>query len=77
MLADAIQRFREIREIGEATTSASVGAFMKGPAVPKRRKLKCKGYDSKCRDAEWEAPMPTGGVGGIAMLRRSGIGTIA
>ena len=28
---------------------------------------KCKGYDPKCRDAEWEVPAP---VGGVAMLRR-------
>ena len=61
-LKEAVQRLRE------ATTSASVGAFMKGPAVRPRRKLKCKGRDTKCRDAEWEVQMP---VGGIAMLRRT------
>jgi len=63
-LAGAVRRFRAIRT--EATTSGMVGAFMKGPAVRPRRKLKCRGYDPKCRDAEWEAP-----VGGVAMLRRT------
>lgn len=41
---------------------------MTGPAVRQRRKLKCKGYDPKCRDAEWDVPVP---VVGIAMLRRT------
>lgn len=65
ILSDAIRRFRAV---AEATTSTSVGAFMTGPAVRQRRKLKCKGYDPKCRDAEWDVPVP---VVGIAMLRRT------
>lgn len=66
-LADAIKQFRDI---DEATTSASVGPFMTPlgfPRAKKRRKLKCKGYDPKCRDQEWEVPAPTGGV---TLLRR-------
>lgn len=34
----------------------------------RQKKSKCKGYDPKCRDKEWEVPAPTGGV---ALLRRS------
>lgn len=36
-----------------------------------KRKKKCKGYDPKCRDAEWEVPAP---IGGVALLRRSKVG---
>lgn len=36
-----------------------------------RRQKKCKGYDPKCRDREWEVPAPTGGVN---LIRRAKLG---
>lgn len=66
-LSDAIKLFRDVNE---ATTSSMVGPHMTPLGLPKgqkRRKLKCKGYDPKCRDQEWEVPTPTGG---ITLLRR-------
>jgi len=62
-LKETVQRFRT-----EATTSGMVGPHMTGLVVRPRRKLKCKRYDPKCRDAEWEAQAP---IGGVAMLRRT------
>lgn len=71
-LTDAVARFREL---GEATTSASVGPFMKGLAVGKRpRPCKKDRYDPACRDKEWEVPAP---VGGVSLLRRQPIRTIS
>ena len=65
-LSAAVARFREI---DEATTSMSVGPFMKGLAVGRQpRPCKKAGYDPACRDKEWERPVP---IGGVALLRRT------
>ena len=40
----------------------------------KAQKTKCKGYDPKCRDKEWEVPAATGGVGALGLLKRTGLG---
>lgn len=40
----------------------------------KAQKTKCKGYDPKCRDKEWEVPAQTGGVGGLGLIRRAKLG---
>jgi hypothetical protein len=84
-LSDAIQRFRSIDEattssmLGLTTSNTGFPFYgMRGLAqVEKDRKTrmrkqkKCKGYDPKCRDAEWEVPARTGGV---SLLRRSKLG---
>lgn len=84
-LKEAIRWFREL---DEATTSAMIGSRTttglpfygrRGLATLERerqarmkRRKKCKGYDSKCRDKEWEVPAP---VGGVALLRRQPLGS--
>lgn len=86
-LTDSIRRFRSI---DEATTSAMLGSRTTGglPFYGRRglatiererkermkRRRKCKGYDPKCRDKEWEVPAP---VGGVALLRRSPITSLS
>jgi hypothetical protein len=82
-LTDAIQRFRNVDEattsamVGSRTASGEVFYGRRGLATVererqermRRQKRKCKGYDPECRDAEWDVPVP---VGGVAMLRRTG-----
>ena len=84
-LSEAIAEFRRINEATTSTSIASrteTGLPFFGKAGlraiererrerMKRSKKKCKGYDPKCRDKEWEVQMP---VGGVNLLRRSRIG---
>jgi len=84
-LTEAVRRFREMDEatttanIGARTTGGLPFYGRRGLAVIERerkrrmkrqRRSKCKGYDPKCRDKEWEVPAP---VGGVAILRRSSV----
>ena len=88
-LASAIERFRAIGEATTsamvAPTHTTAGSPFFGKEglrrVEKERqqrikaqKKSCKGYDPKCRDKEWEVPASTGGVTGVGILRRTGVG---
>jgi hypothetical protein len=87
-LTDAIRRFRSIAEattsamVAPARTAQGSTFFgLRGLAQVERerkarmgRAKKCKGYDPKCRDKEWEVQAPTGGV---ALLRRQPLRGIA
>lgn len=84
-LSEAIAEFRRITEATTSTSIATRTTDGRFPFFGKaglaaiererqdrmKRKKKCKGYDPKCRDKEWEVPARTGGV---ALLRRSRVG---
>jgi len=85
-LTDAVQRFRSIAEattsamVAPTHTASGLPFFGKAGLKQvererqermKTQKTKCKGYDPKCRDKEWEVPALAGGV---APLRRTRVG---
>jgi len=85
-LGEAIAEFRRLTEATTSSAIASrtdTGQPFYGLAglrqiekerrahMKKAKNKKCKGYDPKCRDLEFEVPMSTGG---ISLIRRSPVG---